>query len=91
MYQLPGTPPPPRPRTLFQSFPVIVPLSDGGPLRTERARRRSCALLGFRHHVQGFAAETAATVQVPPPELIAGPATHQRKLDIPQSANLVLF
>ena len=23
MYQLPGTPPPPRPRTLFQSYPVI--------------------------------------------------------------------
>ena len=23
MYQLPGTPPPPRPRTLFQSFPGL--------------------------------------------------------------------
>ena len=39
MYQLPGTPPPPRPRTLFQSFPASAEGSASRAACTNRATR----------------------------------------------------
>ena len=41
MYQLPGTPPPPRPRTLFQSFPGSPRLA--GERVSDRAEARVAA------------------------------------------------
>ena len=57
MYQLPRTPPPPRPRTLFQSFPgrlsrsswsgARVP-SPGSPTASPRRRSTSAAFFFFQ-------------------------------------------
>ena len=43
MYELSGTPPPPRPRTLFQSYPAVLRGPRRGPLdgRRPAAARRA--------------------------------------------------
>ena len=39
MYQLPGTPPPPRPRTLFPSFPEVAIMQNRGVAGRNRRHR----------------------------------------------------
>ena len=63
MYQLPGTPPPPRPRTLFQSFPDIAHLGAGAAAAAVAAAVAMRVIQGSSPPTAGRGGAVALAVQ----------------------------